>query len=446
MWYNVIITRHNTHPERIIAMIHYNTLGNNLKRGILRFAGRISMGLKKPARKFVANMLYGVIASNSSKLTEIGRALKEDISLKKTVDRLGRNLKDFSETETVMSHYLEEIRPTLGADTMLLIDGGDATKSCSPKMEAIGSVKDGSTGKFADGYWTMGVAALSEGNRHPLPVYEKLYPCKKQGGLGFKAETSAALTFIRRNFESSIPRLFDRGFDSGETLKDLLNHEEKFILRVNQNRVCVHKGEMTKINDVVRGLECQHMMTFHSKTGNTSTCKIGMTQINLPNVNNTQLFLVVCKGIGENPLVLYTNIDENIETLAARIVKAYLMRWRIEEYYAFKKQGLRFENFRVRSLRAIQTLDLLLTIAVGYIGTLCADANENMLTVELIAASMPIPKLSVFLQKTKFLFYAVLIGITCVLAQLRKGISSHFAPVKQHQFTQLCLPTFEILG
>lgn len=425
-------------------MINFNTLGNSLKRGIVRFSGKISVGLKKTLRKFIADMLYGVIASNSSKLTDIGRKLNEDIELNKTVERLGRNLKNFSESETVMSNYLNEIRPTLGPKTMLLIDGGDATKPCSPKMESIGSVKDGSTGKFANGYWTMGITALSEENQHPIPVYEKLYPCKKQGGLGLNFETTAALDFLRRNFDSSIPRVFDRGFDSKNTFDQLSDHNEKFILRVSHNRVCVHKGKTTKIEDVARGLECNHRMKFQGKNGETRECKIGMTQIILPRVNNTKLYLVVCKEFGEKPLMLYTNIDENIEALAVRIVKAYLMRWRIEEYYAFKKQGLGFEKFRVRSLRAIHTLDLLLTIAVGYIAILCAD--KSMMVVDLIVVSKPIPKLDVFLKTTKFLLYAVLIGITCVLARLAKGIASLFKSTQLQHSGQLCLFSGDFLG
>jgi hypothetical protein len=77
----------------------------------------------------------------------------------------------------------------------------------------------------------------------------------------------------------------------------------------------------------------------------------------------------VCKGEGD-PLALYTNLCEDIESVAVRIVKMYLMRWRIEEYNAFKKQGLKLEDFRVRSLNSIKNLNLLLTIAAGYLAML----------------------------------------------------------------------------
>ena len=419
-------------------MINYNTLGNNLKRDLFKFSEKISKDFTKPTRKFTADMVFGIISAKSCKLTDIGRTLKEDIALKKTEERLCRNLANFSDRETLMNNYLTAVRPNFGDDTMLLIDGGDVTKPSSTKMEAIGTVYDGSEGKYGDGYWTMGAVALTDQMQQPIPVYESLYPCMKQGGSGFKAETKKVLENLRENFDNHIPRIFDRGFDSGSIIKELIDHDEKFILRVNQNRVVVHNGKTTKIDDVVRGLNCRQMLTFRSKTGNVSNCKIGMTKIALPRLGNLKLNLVVCKEFGEKPLVLYTNLDEDIDTLAVRVVKGYLMRWRIEEFYAFKKQSLNSEDFRVRSLESIKTLDLFITIAAGYIGTICEKVNDKIFVSELISVSKRIPKYSVFIQKTKFFYYAVLDGITCLFARLQCGISHYFAP--KPASPQLCLP------
>jgi len=68
--------------------------------------------------------------------------------------------------------------------------------------------------------------------------------------------------------------------------------------------------------------------------------------------------------------MLITNLGSDDPRLGVTISKVYLMRWRIEEYYCFKKQGFGFEKFLVRSLDSIRNLDLLLSMAIGYIGTL----------------------------------------------------------------------------
>jgi len=424
-------------------MINYNTLGGRLKASLLNFVTRVSKGYSKPTRKFLADMIYGLIAAGSCKLTEIGRALKEDIALKKTVERLGRNLSRFSEKELLKQNYITEVKRSLGADTMIIIDGGDVAKPCSPKMEAIGSVYDASEGKFAVGYWTMGAVALSDENQQPIPVYENLYPCKKQGGMGASAETANCLQYLSENFNSSVPRVLDRGFDSGATIKAFSGKEEMFILRVNQNRVAVHNGKKSYIYDIARGVVCEHGFEYKGKNGEVSQCKIGITQVVLPNVNNIKLNLIVCKEYGETPLVLYTNLSETLDSIAVRVVKAYLMRWRIEEFYAFKKQSLNFEDFRVRGLDSIKTLDLLLTIATGYIAMLC-EKSADKTVIELISVSKRIPKTIDFLKKTKVIFYAVYDGIAYVLTLLRRGISGFFA--SNPRDNQLCLAGFEKMG
>jgi hypothetical protein len=440
-WYNVITT--NTRHKGEIAMTNYNTLGNRLKVSLLVFANKVSKGHDKPTRKFLADMIYGIVAAGSCKLTEIGRTLKEDIALKKTVERLGRHLSRYSERETLKQNYIAEVKRSLGADTMLIIDGGDVAKPCSPKMEAIGYVYDASEGKYANGYWTMGAVALSDEKQQPVPVYENLYPCKKQGGLGSGAETAKCLQYLRENFGSGIPRVLDRGFDSGATIMGLAENDEKFILRVNQNRVAVHNGKRSYIGDIARGVVCEHGFEYKGKNGKVSRCKIGITQVVLPNLKNTRLNLIVCKEYGETPLVLYTNLSETLESIAVRVVKAYLMRWRIEEFYAFKKQSLRFEDFRVRGLDSIITLDLLLTVAAGFIAMLC-EKSADKTVVELVAVSKRIPKTADFLRKTKVIFYAVHDGVAHVLASLRCGISRFFASCPRDN--QLCLAGFEKMG
>jgi len=424
-------------------MTNYNILGNRLKVGVLDYSCKISKGLSKPTRKFIADMIYGTIASGNCKLTEIGRGLKEDISLKKTVDRLGRCLSRFSEREALKQNYIAEAKRFLGKDTMIIIDGGDVAKPCSPKMESIGYIYDASEGKYANGYWTMGAVALSDNNQQPIPVYENLYPCKKQGGMGSNHETAKCMQYLRENFGSDVPRVLDRGFDSGATITEFAENDEKFILRVNQNRVAVHNGKRSYINDIARGVVCEHGFEYKGKNGKATLCKIGITHVVLPNLKNTKLNLVVCKEYGETPLVLYTNISETLESIAVRVVKAYLMRWRIEEFYAFKKQSLQFEGFRVRRLNSIITLDLLLTIAAGFIAML-SEKSSDKTVVELISVSKRIQNTAYFLRKTKVIFFAVYDGITLVLASLRCGISNFFAANPRDN--QLCLAGFEKMG
>ena len=73
-------------------MTNYNTLGHNLKRSIFVYCTNITIGFFKPTQKFIFAMIFGLIAAKSCYLTEIARKLSESITLKKTVERLSRNV------------------------------------------------------------------------------------------------------------------------------------------------------------------------------------------------------------------------------------------------------------------------------------------------------------------------------------------------------------------
>ena len=74
------------------------------------FSLNFSKGLKCPKEKFVHQMVYGILAGNKVHLSEIARSLKENITLKKTIDRLSRNLNAFDDKDSLMHNYLTLIK------------------------------------------------------------------------------------------------------------------------------------------------------------------------------------------------------------------------------------------------------------------------------------------------------------------------------------------------
>lgn len=59
----------------------------------------------------------------------------------------------------------------------------------------------------------------------------------------------------------------------------------------------------------------------------------------------------------------------------------------IEEYFKFKKQSFDFENLRVRSMKSIRNLDLMLTVAIGYVAELSGESYDIKLRAEIIENS-----------------------------------------------------------
>jgi hypothetical protein len=72
--------------------MYISQVGSELRVQLDDFSGKLSPRFSRPLGHFVEQMLYGILVSKDVKLSQIGRALEESISLKKTEDRLSTNL------------------------------------------------------------------------------------------------------------------------------------------------------------------------------------------------------------------------------------------------------------------------------------------------------------------------------------------------------------------
>jgi hypothetical protein len=66
---------------------------SRLKAKLTKLASKLTVGLSKPLRNFVGEMLFGIQASEDIKLSSVARSLREDIPLTKMEDRLSPNLR-----------------------------------------------------------------------------------------------------------------------------------------------------------------------------------------------------------------------------------------------------------------------------------------------------------------------------------------------------------------
>ena len=78
-----------------------------------------------------------------------------------------------------------------------------------------------------------------------------------------------------------------------------------------------------------------------------------------------------------------------------KVVRLYLSRWRIEEYFRCKKQEYDFENMRVRTLKSMNNLNMLLTIHLGHMAMLAEKIDTKLLTLKIIYASKSLKRKSI---------------------------------------------------
>jgi len=415
-------------------MLNYSTRAHNLKRGIFTFCEKLSKEFSKPCQKFIFSMIFGLIASQSSHLTKIARKLNESITLKKTVERLSNRLMSFQDGADLHENYMNEMKHHFDNKTIIIVDDSDVNKDSSKKLDSLCKVMDGSTGEIVTGYWYAGVTALTCKKQQPIPVYGHLYSSTESGYKSNNNETIKSLEFLSKHFPKDTIRTLDRGYDGGFIFDYFIPRKEKFIVRAIGNRNCIHKGKTILVEKLAKKAKSTHSLHFETKDGDETDCQISITPIKLPDYPEDQLQLIVCHGFGKKPLMLITNLKPDDDRLCITLTKVYLMRWRIEEFYKFKKQTFNFENFLVRSLTSIRNLDLLLNIAIGYMGTLSEKVDVSIEVHEIILASKRLYGLA------KFTFYAISDGLVEIFSKGYTGVQSFFKrPTKQLDYGQLRL-------
>jgi hypothetical protein len=155
--------------------MHYAKTASRLREQILRFSGELSAGLPKPARRFVAEMIYGIQDRQSVRLTEVGRSLEERIPLRKTQYRLCRQLQRPGLWERLTETLCRMAAARIQELTLLILDILDVIKKYARHMEYLAGVHDGSEGRVATGYGTVQVIRAEPGKSMVLPVYNRIY-------------------------------------------------------------------------------------------------------------------------------------------------------------------------------------------------------------------------------------------------------------------------------
>ena len=202
-------------------MNNYSKIINQMKEKITNFSIKISEGLSRPNSKFVLDMSYGLISSSSSFLSEIARSLKENITLKKVIERLSNHLANFDEDnrKLVWDNYINSVKEKIDEDT----------------------------GEFINGYKMIEVAGLTKNEQLPIPVYSRLFSSNEEKFVSENEEYLNALKYINKTFGDKGTYALDRGFDDEKYFKYFSNTNLKFVIRMKTINIKPNYSELSKI-------------------------------------------------------------------------------------------------------------------------------------------------------------------------------------------------------
>jgi hypothetical protein len=396
-------------------MDKYSTLGMLCKRQIKNHCEKLCRALPRPKHKLVTQMMYGLSHSKDCKLTEIGRGLMETIPIKKTVERLRIGLAKLSEAPQLMDRHLDLVRDVVDEKSLFILDNSDITKPYGHAGKGLCTVRDGDTGELGRGYHVLEVAALTQTHKMPVPLYSHIYSSEEKSFVSEDAEILKALEMLSSAFGRKGVRVMDRGYDTLTYYRYFIKHKEAFVIRCKKNRDVIHKGKTRNILSLANTLKGKYRLDYTAKNGQKHECKVSMVPVRLPKYPKAQLLLVVVHGFGREPMMLLSNLSGDDARLCTSLTKVYLLRWRIEEYFRFKKQQFQFEDIRVRSLAAIRSLNAILTCLVGLYAMLSEKVEKSRFVMDLIEQAKRVDSIFKRSGKLKFIFYSFACAFASIL-------------------------------
>ncbi len=350
-----------------------------------RFPGNVSEPFCLRATIFVMDMVYGMLASGSVMLTDIGRQLGEPICLEHTEKRLSRNLAREELAPVISTALCREAVAHVQRDTLLILDPTDISKPYARKMQYLATIRDGSAKRLTEGYWMVSVVGAEAGQRRMIPIWGEVFSQESPEFISENEQLLRAVRTISKATEGRGIWVIDRG-----RLFQELSAEEgqrhRFIVRLRGDRHPLRQGfAPMAAMDLARNVATGHGKHLVREGGGRSTSLdlcFGASRVRLPQHPEIPLWLVVVRGTGKTPLLLLTNVPTSPSSGSLwRIVSSYLIGWSMEEAFRFIEQAYDIENIRVVTFDRIRNLVWLLMLAVYFVAVLLSGPYRLQLAV-----------------------------------------------------------------
>ena len=411
-------------------MNNFTTNNYEMKREIVNFSKKISNNSNKSESKFVMDMIYGISKSKDILLSSIASALDEKTKKANTIDRLSSNLaNDLS--SSLDKNYSNLVMDTLGDNPVFLIDDSDVIKPLGEKFEDLGIVRDASSKEksYQKGYHVTEIVGLTKDMRQPISVFSKIHSSTSKdyvsdNNITFEGINNVVDLLNQRNLKGTFVN--DRGYDNNLIFNHYFEKKQYFVIRLKENRKVYFNHKWYKITTLRDSRKGKIKMNMFFQ-GQDKECIASVLKVQIT-AKKKWINLVLVYGLGETPMMLATNISFKSKEDVIKTVRCYLDRWKIEEYFKFKKQEYSFENFRVRTLKSINNLNRMLTYAIGLISMLSEKINKKEFVNRIIKESNSLK------DKVYLWFYQLARGIYSILSKVRCGIRDWQNIRKQKQY------------
>lgn len=362
-----------------------------------------------PAKKFVFEMLFGLCASGSVLLTEVGRKLPPTGSLHAVEKRLSRQLGSARWAEdALLDQYVKWTAQQIKPDTVLALDTSDIRKAYAARMECLGQVHDGSTGEIVPGYWLLSVEAHQASGRRQ-GIYLQAWSAQAEEFESENREILAAVELVERHAPRRALWVIDSAGDRSRLHRAFRQLRLRYLVRVKRERVIFWRGARHKLMAVAGKVRwCGRFRLAHrTKHGRWRKARVryGFERIAW---QEAAYSLIVTEGVSDERFILWTSEVVTKAEEAEWIVRAYLRRWAVEDANRVVKQEFALERIRVTDWLRVRRLVLLAGMAYGFVGFISRKGKRVVKKLVELARRLRPPK--------KVIAYAIRKGLAALWA------------------------------
>jgi hypothetical protein len=321
-----------------------------VKRKALSLINKGDKDLSKPEKKFMLEMMMGMVLTGSSNLTQIARSLKEPIKVKDTLKRLGRMSSKEHILDTANEISLKEAKSRINSKTVLALDSGDIVHQYGRKFENMEQVLDGSSNNIERGYWLNQITGYNPSTHETFPVLLDMYSVKAPGFKSSNIESINLVEKVRKAKGNEGLWVMDRGYDRGEIFDYFLSKKLDFIIRMQITRNLILKSQPHNIKKIAHGINRRINFSSNSRFGSKKVL------FKIKGVKYQVTLICFKDKRNKEPIIWLVNGWIKSAKELKRRIRGYFKRWSIEESYRFEKQGFGIEKATVRRYCKIKNL------------------------------------------------------------------------------------------
>lgn len=344
---------------------------------LYRFQNRFTL----PEFKAIRDISRGILSSGSIIINQVACEINEKTTLKKTAERLYRNLKHRNLHERLNPMILEHQCCQFDQETVIIVDESDIVKNSATRMEGLNKVRDGSKGTFNSlGYDLLNIIAYQKqlNGYKILPVSSDLYSSRME------ADSISNILYdriddITISSENKGVFVFDRGFDSRILINHLASNGNSFIIRgVGKRNVIVENQELP-FAQVCKAILLSYK---HPGISDDEWFECGVKRVSIrtdpcprKEASTVDVWLVkACRrNIKDNRhgyfyfLCDFPNQKLSETDIMSKTLSSYKLRWLIEQAHRHIKQDYSWEAMQLKTYNGLKNLNSVLWLSLCFL-------------------------------------------------------------------------------